>query len=97
MAGRTVRWGAALGFGALWWWAVLRLALTPHAGALEGAVAAGGWGLSLLPVHCMPKARAAGAVAAGRWRQAWRTSAAGAVSVTTASPRPRSDGGSDPS
>lgn len=38
--------------GAVWWWAVLRLALVPeHAGVLEGAVAAGGWGLSLLPVH----------------------------------------------
>ncbi|MFD6530820.1 hypothetical protein [Streptomyces sp. NPDC060184] len=38
--------------GGLWWWAVLRLALVPgRAGVLEGAVAAGGWGLSLLPVH----------------------------------------------
>ncbi|UXX95700.1 hypothetical protein N7U49_34595 [Streptomyces sp. AD2-2] len=72
MAGRIARWGLAPVLGAVWWWAVLRLALTPHAGALEGAVAAGGWGLSLLPVHCMPKARAAGAVAAGRWREAWR-------------------------
>ncbi|MEV6508345.1 hypothetical protein AB0M61_19785 [Streptomyces sp. NPDC051642] len=76
MAGRIARWGLALGLCAVWWWAVLRLALTPHAGALEGAVAAGGWGLSLLPVHCMPKARAAGAVAAGRWREAWRVSGA---------------------
>ena len=74
MAGRIARWGLALGLCAVWWWAVLRLTLTPHAGALEGAVAAGGWGLSLLPVHCMPKARAAGAVAAGRWRAAWRGS-----------------------
>ena len=100
MAGRIARWGAAMGLGALWWWAVLRLALTPHAGALEGAVAAGGWGLSLLPVHCMPKARAAGAVAAGRWRRAWQVPAmpvADAATVTRASPRPRSDGGSDPS
>ncbi|MFP1629134.1 hypothetical protein ACLB9X_29105 [Streptomyces sp. 5K101] len=41
-----------LAAGAVWWWAVLRLALVPeHAGVLEGAVAAGGWGLSLLPVH----------------------------------------------
>ncbi|MET9555922.1 hypothetical protein [Streptomyces sp. NPDC006645] len=41
-----------LALGGLWWWAVLRLALTPeHAGVIEGAVAAGGWGLSLLPVH----------------------------------------------
>ncbi|KPI20043.1 hypothetical protein OK006_9531, partial [Actinobacteria bacterium OK006] len=56
MAGRIARWGAALGLGALWWWGVLRLALAPDAGALEAAVVAGGWGLSLLPVHCVPKA-----------------------------------------
>ncbi|MGW6395652.1 hypothetical protein ACWFR1_35305 [Streptomyces sp. NPDC055103] len=38
--------------GGLWWWAVLRLFLVPgDAGIVEGAVAAGGWGLSLLPVH----------------------------------------------
>jgi len=59
MAGRIVRWGVALGLGGLWWWSVLRLALVPDAGVLEGAVAAGGWGLSLLPVHCVPKVRAA--------------------------------------
>lgn len=42
----------AIALGGLWWWAVLRLALAPeHAGVIEGAVAAGGWGLSLLPVH----------------------------------------------
>nr|WP_308380037.1 hypothetical protein [Streptomyces sp. ISL-43] len=44
-----------LAVGALWWWAVLRLALAPaEAGPLEGAVAVGGWGLGLLPVHCVP-------------------------------------------
>ncbi|MFJ5561388.1 hypothetical protein ACIQCD_29200 [Streptomyces sp. NPDC093250] len=57
----AVRRTAVLGLGALWWWAVLRLLLVPDAGALEGAVAAGGWGLSVLPVHCTPKARAEGA------------------------------------
>lgn len=72
MADRTVRRGVMLGLGALWWWAVVRLAVAPGAGALEGTVAAGGWGLSLLPVHCVAKGRAAGAVAAGRWRAAWR-------------------------
>ncbi|MFE4831074.1 hypothetical protein [Streptomyces sp. NPDC056672] len=42
----------ALVLGGLWWWAVLRLALVPeHSGLVEGAVAAGSWGLSLLPVH----------------------------------------------
>lgn len=55
------RWASALILGGLWWSAVLRLALQPEqAGVVEGAVAAGGWGLSLLPVH------AASAVAAGR-------------------------------
>lgn len=72
MAGRIVRWGAVLGLGGLWWWSVLRLALVPDAGVLEGAVAAGGWGLSLLPVHCVAKARAAGAVGSDRWRETWR-------------------------
>ncbi|MEU4181303.1 hypothetical protein [Streptomyces sp. NPDC026589] len=46
------RWVPALVLGGLWWWAVLRLVLRPdQAGLVEGAVAAGGWGLSLLPVH----------------------------------------------
>ncbi|MGI5378673.1 hypothetical protein ACQEV2_31380 [Streptomyces sp. CA-251387] len=92
MARPIARWGAALGLGALWWWAVLRLALVPEAGVLEGAVAAGGWGLSLLPVHCVPKARAVGAVDPRRWAQAWRAGRA-----TTASPHHRSDEGSAPS
>nr|WP_256362942.1 hypothetical protein [Streptomyces sp. TRM70350] len=87
MAGRIVRWGAVLGLGAVWWWAVLRLATAPDAGALEGAVAAGGWGLSLLPVHCVPRGRAAGSLGRAAWR-----AARGAA--TRASPRPRSDGGS---
>ncbi|GGP66522.1 hypothetical protein GCM10010278_50050 [Streptomyces melanogenes] len=48
----AVRWVPALVVGALWWWAVLRLLTAPdEAGVIEGAVAAGGWGLSLLPVH----------------------------------------------
>ena len=66
------RWAACVAFTALWWWAAARLRLAPDAGALEGAVAAGGWRLSVLPVHCLPKARADGALAAGRWRRAWR-------------------------
>ncbi len=74
--GRIDRWGLLLGAGALWWWAVLRLAFAADAGVLEGAVAAGGWGLSLLPVHCVPKGRAAGAVGSDQWArrvsQAWR-------------------------
>ncbi len=67
MAGRIGRWGAVLGLGALWWWGVLRLALAP--GRWKGRSSAGGWGLSLLPVHCVPKAEVvradAGARAAG--------------------------------
>ncbi|MFJ1969019.1 hypothetical protein ACIO93_10135 [Streptomyces sp. NPDC087903] len=93
MSVRVVRWAAALGLGALWWWAVLRLALVPDAGVLEGAVAAGGWGLSLLPVHCVPKTRAAGAVDAQRWAEAWRA----AARPTTAWPPRHSDAGSGPS
>ncbi|MFJ6744278.1 hypothetical protein ACIQOU_36105 [Streptomyces sp. NPDC091279] len=71
-------WAVLAVLGLLWWWAVLRLALASDAGALEGTVAAGGWGLSLLPVHCVAKARAAGAVRRGRWRQAWRGGRGGA-------------------
>ncbi|MEU8675007.1 hypothetical protein [Streptomyces sp. NPDC048560] len=57
----TRRWVPALALGGLWWWAVLRLVLAPeHAGVIEGAVAAGGWGLSLLPVHVTSPARAGG-------------------------------------
>ncbi|MEU6354346.1 hypothetical protein ABZ896_34310 [Streptomyces sp. NPDC047072] len=98
MAGPTVRRGVLLGFGVLWWWAVARLVLARDAGLLEASVAAGGWGLSVLPVHCVPKARAAGAVAAGRWRQAWQAGSAGPRGAsTTASPPRRSDAGSDPS
>ncbi|MBB5930041.1 hypothetical protein FHS34_005532 [Streptomyces echinatus] len=92
MVGRIVRRGLALGLGAAWWWVVLRLAAGQGPGVLEGAVAAGGWGLSLLPVHCVPKRSATGAVPAGRWGDAWR-----ADGVTRASPHPRSGEVSDPS
>nr|WP_043270891.1 hypothetical protein [Streptomyces sp. CT34] len=65
--------------GGLWWWAVFRLALWPQsAGPVEGAVVMGGWGLSLLPVHCVPWAgrrerakRRAGADR-GQVTRAWR-------------------------
>ncbi|MFG2761072.1 hypothetical protein [Streptomyces wuyuanensis] len=75
----------ALALGATWWWAVLRLALVPEqAGLVEGAVAAGGWGLSLLPVHVASRSGDAGG-------------AGGKATATTASRRPRSAGGSGPS
>lgn len=49
---KLVRLLLGLVLGAVWCWAALRLALTPErAGLLEGTVVAGGWGLSLLPVH----------------------------------------------
>lgn len=97
MARPIARWGVVLGFGALWWWAVLRLALAPDAGVLEGAVAAGGWGLSLLPVHCVPKTGAAGAVDPRRWAAAWRAGRTTTARATRASPHRRSDAGSAPS
>ncbi|MFH8338006.1 hypothetical protein [Streptomyces sp. AM6-12] len=78
MTGRPVRWAVALVCGAVWWWAVLRLALGQGAGVLEGAVAAGGWGLSVLPVHCAPRGKAAGVLIPGRWAAAWRAGEAGA-------------------
>ena len=44
----------------LWWWAALRLTLQPdRAGMLEPVLVAGGWSLSLLPVHCVPRPHAA--------------------------------------
>ncbi|MFI9808135.1 hypothetical protein ACIHEJ_27840 [Streptomyces sp. NPDC052301] len=90
MVGRNVRRAVALGLGAVWWWAALRLALGQGAGVLEGAVVTGGWGLSLLPVHCVPKRGANGALEAGRWSAAWRAGV-----VTRASPHPRSGEVSD--
>ncbi|MDJ0464748.1 hypothetical protein [Streptomyces sp. H27-C3] len=60
----------ALLLGALWWWAVLRLALLPErTGAIEDAVAAGGWGLSLLPVHVISAASAGVTTRASRRRR----------------------------
>lgn len=50
-----VRWAVALALGGVWWWAVLRMAAAPEqTGPVEGAFTVGGWGLSLLPVHCCP-------------------------------------------
>ncbi|WP_079154363.1 hypothetical protein [Streptomyces subrutilus] len=71
----------AWGVGVLWWWAVLRLALAPaQAGAVEGAVVVGGWGLGLLPVHCAPgpvRRKAAGADARATRASTLRRSGAG--------------------
>ncbi|MFF7864843.1 hypothetical protein ACFZCT_00075 [Streptomyces qaidamensis] len=73
--------GVVLGLGALWWWAVVRVVAVPEAGVLEAAVAAGGWGLSVLPVHCVPKRRARGVVGAGRWRRVLKAGGGGAPGV----------------
>ncbi|MFE9536699.1 hypothetical protein [Streptomyces sp. NPDC006691] len=80
----AVRWVPALVVAALWWWAVLRMALVPgQTGFVEGAMVAGGWGLSLLPVHVASAAAARRESATKRPTRAWR--------------RRRSDAGSDPS
>ncbi|MCX5193988.1 hypothetical protein OOK31_08765 [Streptomyces sp. NBC_00249] len=85
----------ALAAGVLWWWAVLRLALAPgDSGAVEGAVAVGGWGLGLLPVHCTARAP----VRRGRVRGGAEPGAAGRdPEVTTASTLHRSGEESAPS
>lgn len=41
--------------GVLWWGALLRLAIRPEAGdPWQGALAAGGWSLGLIPLHAVP-------------------------------------------
>ncbi|GAA0463933.1 hypothetical protein ABZ951_23905 [Streptomyces sp. NPDC046215] len=51
-------WVTALAVGAVWWWAAVRLVAQPdRGGPVEALVVAGGWGLSLLPVHCVPWTR----------------------------------------
>ncbi|MGV9878179.1 hypothetical protein [Streptomyces sp. NPDC003006] len=99
MTWRVVRWAPVVGIGAVWWWGVLRLAFAPDAGALEGAVAAGGWGLSLLPVHCVPKSRAVGAARARRsgGELERRARGVGRGLATKAWRRRRWGGGSGPS
>ncbi|WP_431948428.1 hypothetical protein [Actinacidiphila sp. bgisy167] len=51
-AQRAVRWAIAFVAGVVWWWALLRLVAQPaQAGSFEGLVVAGGWGLSIVPLH----------------------------------------------
>ncbi|MFG3498131.1 hypothetical protein [Streptomyces sp. NPDC047928] len=95
----------ALVLGGLWWWAVLRLSLTPErAGIVEGAVAASGWGLSLLPVHVASARpsrsraeRARGPAGAPSGLEVRESARRLLRAVTTAWSRRRSGGGSDPS
>lgn len=64
-AGRAV----LLVLGCVWWWAAVRLAVQPgRLGAVDGLVGAGGWGLSLLPVHCVPRNGRESRIAAA-WRR----------------------------
>ncbi|MFH7598708.1 hypothetical protein WDV06_26975 [Streptomyces racemochromogenes] len=87
-----------LALGALWWWAVVRLAVVPaEAGPVEGAIAMGGWGLGLLPVHCAPGPvrRARGGGRGGP--SAPPGGAVGEVGITRASTPLRSGEGSGPS
>lgn len=97
----------ALTLGALWWWAVLRLVLAPaETGAVEGAVAVGGWGLGLLPVHCVPAPLRRARLRAGRDALDGcdadpggdGAGVAGAAGAATRASKPRrSDAGSGPS
>lgn len=94
----------ALAVGVLWWWAVLRLALVPEdSGAVEGAVAVGGWGLGLLPVHCTSRLpvrrarRAAGAAGAAGEAEGAKGAEGAAEGATRASTLRRSGAGSGPS
>ncbi|WP_442306101.1 hypothetical protein [Streptomyces sp. 2RAF24] len=81
--------------GGLWWWAVLRLLLVPgETGPVEGAVAAGGWGLSLLPVHVAASSRRRGASSGRGGAPALGSSRR---AVTRASRRRRWGAGSGPS
>ncbi|MFF4607427.1 hypothetical protein ACFY12_32420 [Streptomyces sp. NPDC001339] len=72
--------------GGLWWWAALRLAVWPQsAGVIEGTVVLGGWGLSLLPVHCVPWT--------GSGEGTWRRAAAREVRAVLTRARRRRTGG----
>jgi hypothetical protein len=67
---RALRWVVAPAFAAAWGWAAVRLLIQPgEAGPLETALAAGGWGLSLLPVHCVPEPADGAATRASRRRR----------------------------
>jgi hypothetical protein len=83
MALRNWRTALALIAGVVWWWAALRMVLVPAgAGVVEGAVVTGGWGLSLLPVHCVP------------WRPGQgRTGGGGAAGAVSGASRHRRWGG----
>ena len=64
-ARRPVRWAIAFVAGVVWWWALLRLVVQPaQAGPFEGLVVAGGWGLSIVPLHTARWSRGSSSAAA---------------------------------
>lgn len=65
---RPVRWVLGAVCAVVWVCAVLRLA-AGEGGAAESVVAAGGWGLSLLPVHVSPAPRGRSSTRASRGRR----------------------------
>ncbi|MFI2263865.1 hypothetical protein [Streptomyces tubercidicus] len=84
--------------GGLWWWAAVRLVVWPQsAGVVEGAVLLGGWGLSLLPVHCVPRTNRNDGICRRAMERAARRvregRGAGRGPFTRAWRRRRSDGG----
>ncbi|MCX5448850.1 hypothetical protein OSI21_25630 [Streptomyces libani] len=93
---RTVpgRWISGVVVGGLWWWAAVRLVVWPQsAGVVEGAVMLGGWGLSLLPVHCVPRARRNDGNSPRAMARAGLRVRAGRKALTRAWRRHRSGGG----
>ncbi|MBC3981157.1 hypothetical protein H8N01_00835, partial [Streptomyces sp. AC536] len=89
----AVRLAGALLLSGAWGWAVLWTAAeSAPAGPVEGVLLAGGWGLSLLPVHCVPagRRRNGGERSSGRARHGARgptTRATGVVRVRPAARR----------
>lgn len=60
-----IRIAAAVVLGIVWWTAVLKLTLQPGpAGFVDGVLAAGGWGLGLIPLHTTERVRRNGRRAA---------------------------------
>lgn len=69
-ARRPVRWAIAFVAGVVWWWALLRLIAQPaQAGSFEGLVVAGGWGLSIVPLHTARWSRGSSAAAPAAVRE----------------------------
>lgn len=86
-----VRWAVALLLGGAWTGAVIWLAAGPTPlGPTAGVLVAGGWGLSLLPVHCVPGGRGEEEPLAGAERDV------GADAVHGTGAHPADDAGAHP-